>query len=329
MRALLLFFLVQTSSVLAQNYFPIKKTQLNKFVEESSIEWAIYKNDTLRTDSPDLRDILLRKMINKKIEIFEPIYINGTDDDNKIIYTKPELIYDHLNHGGNIGYDRLGNKIFYKATELIELINYLPKGVNNLYQILYIKNRKLLAYISHASPLFDITSPQGTHFGRIEYFSTAINIKPFSSNSSKDKIIFLKKTTTEFYVDSIKKENKLKEMFGHNIIETLWPYIENNKIVLYSVPENKKITLHEINKENLLNLQTVNVPIYDSVGNLSGTKLIVTEIISTIFDRIIITQEWYYNETKNIVFCKIPDAILSIPKLNMEDTATHEIKIVF
>ena len=118
-------------------------------------------------------------------------------------------------------------------------------------------------------------------------------------------------------------------MFGHNIIETLWPYIENNKIVLYSVPENKKITLHEINKENLLNLQTVNVPIYDSVGNLSGTKLIVTEIISTIFDRIIITQEWYYNETKNIVFCKIPDAILSIPKLNMEDTATHEIKIVF
>jgi hypothetical protein len=329
MRVLLLLFLLQSSGVFAQNYYPIQKTQLNKFVEDRDIEWAIYKNDSLFTDKPDLRDILIKKAIKNRIKVIFPMD-EGSSVENKITYfTSKEcsdLIYDRslvlpaYSEGASI-------KLMTKVKEKIDLTE--PVGELRLSQILYVRNGIIYSNVNRVSPKLTIYSAGGLYFGKADLFSTGLNNKLTNFNSKSDKIIFLKKTTTELYVDSIKKENKLKEMYGHNIIETLWPYIENNKIALYSVPENKKITLTEINSENLLNLQTVNIPMYDSVGNLSGTKRIITETIPTIFDRIRITQEWYYNETKNIVFCKIPDAILSTPKLNKEDNATHEIKIVF
>jgi hypothetical protein len=330
MRGLLLFFLIQSAGVFAQDYDRGQKTDLNKFVLEKDIEWAIYKNDSLFTDEPDLRKMLIDKAIAKKIKIFYP-RLEGSNSENKIEFIDTSD-YEFIEYGyGGCElpvFDENGNITSpLKAKAKIDFTEL--EGQLGLSQILYSKNGILYSHINRISPIINILTAQGVSFGKANHFSTALNTKLKNFNSKSDKIIFLKKSTTEFYVDSLKKENKLKEMFGRNIIETLWPYIENNKIALYCVPENKKTTLTEINSENLLNLQTVNIPMYDSIGNLSGTKQIVNEAIPTIFDRIRITQEWYYNETKNIVFCKIPDAILSIPKLNNEDKTTHEIKIVF
>jgi hypothetical protein len=330
MRYMLFFFVLATSSVSAQDYEQGQKTELNKFVLEKDVEWAIYKNDTLFTDEPDLRKMLIDKAIAKKIKIFYP-RLEGSKSENKIEFIGT-ADYEFIEYGHATldlpAFDENGNITSpLKAKAKIDFTEL--EGELGLSQILYSKNGMLYSHINRISPMINIRTAQGMFFGKTNHFSTAFNTKLKNFNSKSDKIIFLKKTSTEFYVDSIKKENKLKEMFGHNVIETLWPYIQNNKIALYSVPENKKVNLHDIKTENLLNLETVNVPMYDSIGNLSGNKLVFTEIIPTIFDRIRITQEWYYNETKNIVFCKIPDAILSTRKVSKEDKATHEIKIVF
>ena len=208
-------------------------------------------------------------------------------------------------------YDSLGNQIFARN----EIINDPgPLGIINFYQILFVEKGKLLSYISRVSPLKNIITPSGVRLGQSEYFSTALNLYPSSQKSKKDKIIFLKTTTTTISVDSINKNDRLKETFGHNLIETLWPYIVSKKISLFNVASNQPTTLNQINNNNQLNLETVSVPVYDSLGNLFGSKLISEEITANSFDKISISQQWYYNDTKNIVYCIIPEAYLFLKK---------------
>jgi hypothetical protein len=329
MKNIFLLLLILSSKVFAQNYYSIQKTNINKFVLEKDIEWAIYKNDSLFIDEPDLRKMLIEKVLANNIKAFAPIE-EATQQENKLkFYNTKEceaLQYDRslslaaYNEEGN-------NNATIEVKQKMDLT--APKGEIKLSQILYCKNGILYAHINRVSPLINVTAASGVIFGKAELFSTGLNNALSNFNSKNDKIIFLKKTTTNIFVDSIKKENKLKEMFGHNIIEALWPYIESNKINFYTVPENKKVTIGEIEKNNLLHLETLYVPIYDSVGNLDSNKLVMVGINANIFDKIAITQEWFYNETKNIVFCKIPEAILSANKKDWNDTGSHEIKIVF
>ena len=67
MRMLFLSICLYSSILFGQGYYSPVKTNFNKFIEKPNIEWAMYHNDTLQTDSPDLRDILLTKMKEKKI----------------------------------------------------------------------------------------------------------------------------------------------------------------------------------------------------------------------------------------------------------------------
>ncbi|MFN0081862.1 MAG: hypothetical protein ACKVOM_05040, partial [Ferruginibacter sp.] len=79
--------------------------------------------------------------------------------------------------------------------------------------------------------------------------------------------------------------------------------------------------------DNQLNLATVSVPVYDSVGNLFGNRLISEEINAGSFDKISITQQWYYNDTKNIVYCLIPEAYLFLKKAD-KVSSTKDVKPV-
>lgn len=331
MKGVLIFFLLQSSNILAQNYYPIQKTQLNKFVEEKAIEWAIYKNDTLITKNPDLKMKLISKVLANKIKAFG--YVDyGSNNEDKVSYLSQEQCASVI-YGIELAqppFDSLGN-----ITELVKQYKRDvsdPKGEVRYYQILYIKKGKLFSHINWISPIVNITTSQGIDLGKGEIFSTALNTNYDKYSSKKDKIIFLKKTNTEFYVDSIKKDNKLKEIYGHNLIETLWPYVKSGKIKCFTEPENKATTIKEIENDNLLNLQTIHIPLYDSMGMLAGTKLITTDIKAAIFDKISISQEWYYNETKNIVFCKIPFAMITVMKnysSEGDDKSLRQIKLVF
>ncbi len=332
MRGVLVFFLLQSSNIFAQNYYTIDKTPFNKFVEEKEIEWAIYRNDSLLIDNPDLRDLLIQKAKTKKIKVFHAIEA-GNVAENKIQYF---LDKDY----SNIGFDNtLQEPYTNDEGELTITLNKKrkldllePKGELWVTQILFVKNGLLYSTINRVSPRLNVVSTGGIILGKSEYFSTALNNNYTTHFSKKDKIIYLKQTSTELFVDSIKKDNKLKEIYGHNLIETLWPYIESDKIKCYTVPENKAATINEIEYNNLLNLQTILIPMYDSIGMLAGTKLLRTEIKAAIFDKISISQEWYYNETKNIVFCKIPFAIITVMKNYIsegDDKSLRQIKLVF
>lgn len=317
MRFLIFVMCLHSASLFAQNYSPLVKTNFNKFIEKPSVEWAIYSNDTLQTILPDLREILLKKMKDKKIKIFGEEIAENSSENN---LNNKSANYDLTNMAPSqsvLIYDSLGNEIS-ASTEVIS--DQGPIGILNIYQIFHVENGKLLSYISRVSPLKNIVITSGVFLGRSEYFSTALNMNPFFKKDKKDKIIFLKTTKTIIVVDSIAKNNRLKETFGHNLIETLWPYIISNKLSIFNAGTNQSTTIDKINHNNELNLETVAVPIYDSLGNLEKNKPIFINIGANNFDKISLIQRWYYNDTKNIVYCIIPEAYLFLKRLDKNAT---------
>lgn len=292
MRLLSLIFCLFSTALYAQQYPLPVKTSFNKFVEKPTVKWAIYQIDTLQTDQPDLREILINKMRSGKIKTYTPVASGDLQENNlqRVILNKNE---------GN------SNKTFPDIG---------PKGTLNVEQILYVENGKLFSYISRVSPLKNIFTSSGEYLGKGEYFTTSIHYKHSNKNFKKKESLFLKQSSTLILLDSIDKKNKLKETYGQNLLETLWPYMVANKIPVYNAFTNELTSLTQINTLNQLNLPTIKIPIYDSVGNFDRMKIVFEQIQPKKFNKILITQQWYYNERKNIVYCIIPEAFLFLKK---------------
>ena len=306
MKYSLLLLLFVSTKIIAQNE-PRIETPFNSFTKLPSVEWAISANDTLICLQPNIRTELINKMkANKILSKF-----NVWDDSKEeldVTQSKLSEICKMLN-----GYDfelpiynETGNVIQVKKREIEKDI---ADGLLKIHQKLYIENGKLNSYISYVSPIKKVVSAQGVYLGNSEVFATAFNKKYNYSPSPKDKIIFLTKTERELFVDSIKKENKNRETFGRNMVETLWPYVLANKLKVYSVATGKLLNVKEINSEFIGNPSII-VPMYDSVGNVTSKKIDKYPLMPSIFTKVIINQMWYYNDTKNIFFNKIPHIIL-------------------
>ena len=63
-------------------------------------------------------------------------------------------------------------------------------------------------------------------------------------------------------------------------------------------------------------------------GNVTSKKIEKYVLSPTIFKKVIINQTWFYNDTKNIFFNKIPDIIL-YAKFSGEDDLKPILKISF
>jgi hypothetical protein len=325
MKYLLVVFLFLSSHAFAQDY-EIIETPFNKFVKLPSVVWAAYANDTLLTTLPDLRVLLIKQMQADKIKTATSMQAGSKYEINIKYLTYKYSFYDGTTDEMPL-FDSIGNpiKIIWHPP-----VYETPKGLLNIAQILYVKNGRLLSTVSHVSPLIDIVNSIGLILGRSEYFATAFNSNPAIASSPKDKIIFLTQTRREIIVDSIKQEDKLKETFGRNLIQCLWPSVISNKSRMYLSGSGKKITGKEIISGKWTG-DAVSVPVYDSLGNLSESKTFYPEVSAKSFKKIEITQTWFYNETKNIVFNKIPEIILFA---NIKDSSGNTelkpaIKIVF
>lgn len=259
------------------------ETPFNRFVKHRDIEWAFYADDTLKTASPDLRKILIEKMKAKKIRVAENM-LSGTNEESVVKYRPAE--------------------------EILSGDETLPKGLLNVYQILYLKRGKLLSYISRVAPLADVTTTAGLYLGRSEYFTTAINKKYCRKFSSKKNVIFLTQTNREIYADSLKKEDILKETFGRNFAKGLVPGLTNRKAKIYDAVTGIKLSEGDIRSYKIPGETEVHVPVYDSVGGLAGTERINVNMQPMGFHKMKITQDWYYHSKKNMVFSKIRQAYL-------------------
>jgi hypothetical protein len=326
MKIIVLLFILLSSVATAQKRIRVE-TPFNTFIKSPTILWAINANDTLRFANLNLSALLVQKMYKGEIKTAWT-FGNDSKEENNLMYrtiAENDMMLNGAIHVVPM-YDREGSLI---ATKTVKNKLDSISSLIEINQKIYIENDKLHSYISYVSPIKTIITAQGLNLGDAAIFSAAFNYEYNTNDSPNDKVILLGNSRRVFEMDSISKFENCKEILGKNLIESLLPSIENNKISLYSYPENKKVNFEFINSNYLNKKESHEIPVFDSTGYQTGTIHAVNEFKPNVFNKITITQEWYYNETKNIVFCKIPSAILSIPKLNEADTTAHEIKIVF
>ncbi|MEO8772172.1 MAG: hypothetical protein ABI402_18880 [Ferruginibacter sp.] len=308
---LLLFFNFKHSlAQLPTNHIP---TQFDKFIERPEIDWAVYKSDTIRFPKINLNEYLRTQFQKEKIKVAANI-VSISLRANEIIYADKKMINDKYFPLLDPIIDSFGNirnrEAFEKESRTP--VNRFDSSVNDLLyltEILYIEKNKLKSYIAWVSPQTAIYTSSDLFLGTCDYFLTAFNFDDNFEPAKNDNIIDLGKTQRQFFTDSFTSNDRIKELYGRNLIETLWPYVLNNKLEIFSLKTNKKLTPTEMDI-NLAYETPVMVPLFDSLGNEIGNKPMTGGSILEYISKIEMTQECYYDVSKNIVYNKIPEIIL-------------------
>ncbi len=305
-------------------------TQFDTFINKPSIEWAVYANDTISFEKSELNKILAARYAKNEIKASLAV-ASGTARANSIIYLHKDKLDRNIQGAGTMipVYDSTGNLI--RTDISYYTINADSFKTTGITQILYIENGALKSYIPWVAPKMPVTTSSGIFLGYRDYFCTAFNFKYQNLQGPNNKILFLSETKKTVKTDSVNPENKLKELYGKNLVQTLWPYILYNKFKIYDIANNKQIKATDISTD-LTNSEKLSIPVYDSMGNYIKDVFYKEPLKPNIFTLAELTQKWYYNYSQNLVFNRITAISLYTKKwtaIGEDKEASPVLKIVF
>jgi hypothetical protein len=324
--AVISLLISQVSFAQIRNY----PTQFDEFIIHSKIEWAAYASDTFNFSKAGLNNLLTERLVKKEIRASLPVE-SRTVDANQINYVSYDTVLE--NHFRDIYppvpvLDSLGNVIEYKRQ--IPEIDTSTFMITEVTQILYIENGTLKSYIPWVTPTLPVHLSTGVYLGESFYYNTAYNFNYKYKSRKRNKIIFLKQTNKKLKLSPADTDNQLKGLYGRNLIETLWPYVLQNKIELFSVDNNNIVNPAELDNRFSFT-QPIVIPLFDSVNRISAFKMENNALEPQKFTDAALVQDWYYDATKNIVFNKITAMYLYVNSSNKEDEKKPEpvFKLVF
>lgn len=316
----------------AQYYQATVPTKFDAFINSPSVEWASYRFDTLRCSNINLAEILRHRFEKNEIKASLPIS-HSTPEANHLKYSTRKAINNRiLQPFVSMQIDSSGNTsqnaIEAKIKDLIDNHTY---NIIEPTQILYIEKGKLQSYIPWVAPKISVITSSGVYLGFADYFNTSFNYKYNFKPSPKDIILFLCQTNRMIKTDSVNKADRLKELYGRNLVETLWPYIISGKLDIYSIQPFKKRSPAELNNYMFTN-DKIPTPVYDSANSTVLSGDYITPLSPLIFIQVEVAQNWYYDQTANIVYNNIPYIILYCKRLEPgypEKLTKPVLKIVF
>jgi hypothetical protein len=312
-KKLTLIFLFASQILLAQN--KPQPTQFDKFVNGPGIKWAAYASDTVNFTSADLNNLLLKRISKKEIKASKPVE-SRTAEADKITYSTLDTI-DQAFYGDRIDIlmDSTGTQYFIKH-EIPEKDSSNFKRTE-VTQILYIEKGKLKSYIPFITPTLPVYMSSGNYIGERFYFTSCFNYTHNSKPSNKSKLIFLTQTKKVVKLDAAEPTNRLKEMYGNNLLETLWPYVLKDEIDAFYPDSTRKLKTEELNVSLVYN-EPLLMPMYDDTGNIVGYTAIADPIDTKKFTDVQLLQDWYYDHKKNKVYSYIKEMILFAKKDDKE-----------
>lgn len=308
--------------LIAQNHGPVF---FDRFTQSPEIEWAGWRTDTFHFTSINLSEILRKKYNQGTIKVCMPDAMVNFDPCCIHYASTCEIKWGSQCNADIPIFDDSGN-VVKKPTEEQKRDNELiPENELNdssvfnvleIPQLLYFENNRLKVFIPFVYTKRSIITSGQINLGPALLFATCFNFKRKQTAGKRDKIIPLQQTTKRINIDSIfigYEHYQVKEMYEKNIAKMLWPLISNESPNVYSAVNGSKLSMNDLN--NLLNQgEKIVVPVYDSTGNITASEYFFKSTLSpAVFKEIEITQQWYYNETKNIVYCFIPQIILYAP----------------
>jgi len=326
-KLVVIFLLINQVSFAQTRNYP---TRFDEFIVRPKIEWAAYASDSFNFSKAGLNNLLTERLVKKEIKASLPVE-SRTVESNQIKYVSYDSILE--NHFRDIYppvpvLDSLGNVIEYKRQ--IPEIDISTFIITEVTQILYIENGTLKSYIPWVTPTLPVHLSTGVYLGESFYYNTAYNFKYNYKSHKRNKIILLKQTNKKIKLAVADTHNQLKVLYGRNFIETLWPYILQNKIEVFSVDSNKIADPAELDSRFSFT-QQVFVPFFDSVNSVTAYKVENNDLELQKFTDASLVQDWYYDATKNIVFNKITALYLYINSYTKEDEKKPEpvLKLVF
>ena len=334
MKKLTVILLLLSKISFAQPGSQQKPTQFDKFIIKPEIEWAAYINDRIIFANPSLNKLLLLRLDKDEVKAALPVW-NGSSEAVEIRYLAKSIIDTAVlfPHNTLAMFDSLGNQA------KVEIIPYkldtATFTLTDITQILYIENNQLKSYIPWVTTTIPVITSNGIFLGNAVYFSICFHSTYNYQLSKKNRISFLSQTKKKISIDSIDSNDKLKELYGRNLVQTLWPYILENKFQIFSVKNNIRLTPEEINTSLVndikINETDYSFPVYDSAENIISYNY-SWALSPKVFTEVELTQDWYYDHTNNIVFNKIREMYLYTKVWTMRGEAKEAspiLKIVF
>lgn len=302
---LLTFYISNSQSY----YLGPKPAMFDTFTSRFSITWAGYAYDSLRFNDPNLSEILVDKMEKSEIKTAYPLWHPPLYTD-EIVYTNKEenhQMFYHCPHGNNI-YDSLGNLIDSTCPQ-DRFIDYRTHNFLWLAQTLYVEDGELKSYIPWVAPAFSAVLSTREFLFIDAYFRTCFNFKDNFIAGASDKTIYLGETKKRLVFDSTLEAETIKKTYGRNLLQSLWVQILSGKNEVYDIGTKARIMPGELNFFILSSKPNTTFP-FDSLGNQIAARNINPNPIPYYITHVEIVQQWYYNHTKNIVTCMIPEMYL-------------------
>jgi hypothetical protein len=311
-KKLTLIFFFANQILFAQN--KTQPTPFDKFVNKPGIEWAAYASDTVNFTSADLNNLLLKRISKNEIKASKPVESRTTEAD-KITYSPQDSI-DQAFYGDliDILMDSTGAQYFLKR-EVPEKDSSNFK-CTEVTQILYIEKGKLKSYIPFITPTLPVhMTSSGEYIGERFYFTSCFNYTYNNKPRNKSKLVFLTQTKKMISLTTTQRTDQLKEMFGQNLVETLWPHVLKDEIDVFAIKDNRKLKLEEL-KGDLVFDDPLIVPIYDSLYTIPPD--IFDPINPGRFTDVQLLQYWYYDHKGNKVYSTIKEMVLYAKKDDKE-----------
>ncbi len=301
-----LLCLLPANRVFSQDFF-------TKFVEKKQVRFATYFTDTFHFSNPNLslavRTLVASGNIKASISVDgkktgKPRYAGSEEIRAKIFPNRESKVMDPE---GNV------TATVVEAEDPLFSARYLDEQTNDMVeipQILYIQSGRLRSYIPFFSTKYAVFTSWGQKLGISNAFNTGFNADRSTTSSVKKKSKLLGSTMTKMRLDTFQQENLLKQLYGQNMLQALWPFLGKKQYEIYRLDSTTRI---EFEKLHMGLVNKMSVPVYDEVGNLTGTKVLTMQdqpLLPSVFEAIQVKQNWYYSERKNILFSTITELIL-------------------
>lgn len=312
-KKLTLIFIFASQISFAQN--KTQPTPFDKFVTGPGIEWAAYASDTVNFTAADLNNLLLKRISKNEIKASIPVE-SRTGGTYKITYSPIDSI-DQAFYGDRIDIlmDSTGTQ-YYLKREVPEKDSSNFKRTE-VTQILYIEKGKLKSYIPFITPTLPVYMSTGKYIGERFYFTSCYNYAYNNKPRNKSKLIFLTQTKKIIGLAAIQRTDQLKEMFGQNLVETLWSHVLKNEIDVFAIKDNRKLKPEELDISLAVN-EPILIPVYDSVGTVISYVVTSKPMDMKRFTEVQLVQDWHYDLKRNKVYSNIKEMILYIKKDDKE-----------
>ena len=317
----IIFLFLYSHSVMSQDKY-------TKFVEKTSVLWAADISDTFHFSKPNL-SLLLRERLNKG-----EIKTSIIENELAVTDQKEPTLQDIINRiaPGRLKQMTDKNGIISSIVKEVEnplqspiYFDYQTNDLLEVRQVLYIQSGKLRSYIPWLSPKYSVYTSWGEKLGIANAFSTGFKICRHSKKSTRKKSIFFGNTTTKISLDTSAKIKMIKQLYGYNLLEALWPNLDKNYYKIYQANSSFSISFSKLT-ESLLNAAVMTVPVFkaEANANTQQTKLPDQLFTAASFTSIELVQDWFYNQKLNSVHTTITHIILNALQWNNGIRKTKE-----